>query len=119
MSLEQEQYPDRRFVIFNVTELNQIIFGQVFETSADTVRKSVDETKTFVKYDMPQPGKDFPETSIRVKPNQTPVTQDKGVIEKLGQQPKVTEIFKEYTYDEMLAILSTPEWTSPMTGSMP
>ena len=55
MSLEQEQYPDRRFVIFNVTELNQIDFNQVFETSIDTVRKSVDETKTFVKYDMPQP----------------------------------------------------------------
>ena len=30
MSLEQE-YPDRRFVIFSVTELNQIDFSQVFE----------------------------------------------------------------------------------------
>jgi hypothetical protein len=91
MSLEQEQYPDRRFVIFNVTELNQIIFGQVFETSADTVRKSVDETKTFVKYDMPQP----------------------------SSVAGLTTKSQEYTYDEMLAILSTPEWTSPMTGSMP
>ncbi len=39
MALEQE-YPDRRFVIFNVTELNKINFNQVFETDADTVRKS-------------------------------------------------------------------------------
>jgi hypothetical protein len=45
MSLEQQQYPDRRFVIFNVTELNQIIFGQVFETSVDTVRKSIPKQK--------------------------------------------------------------------------
>ncbi len=52
---EQEQYPDRRFVIFDITELSQIDFNQVFETDPNTIRKSVDGTKTFVKYDMPQP----------------------------------------------------------------
>ena len=86
MSLEQE-YPDRRFVIFNVTELNQIIFGQVFETSADTVRKSVDETKTFVKYDMPQP----------------------------SSVASLTTKSQEYTYNEILQILSGPEWVVPQT----
>jgi hypothetical protein len=48
MSLDQE-YANRRFVIFEVTELPLIDFNQVYETSIDTVRKSVDETKTFVK----------------------------------------------------------------------
>ena len=90
MSLEQE-YPDRRFVIFNVTELSSINFNQVFETSADTVRKSVDKTETFVKYDMPQP----------------------------SSVAGLTTKSQEYIYDEMLVILSTSEWTSPMTGSMP
>lgn len=84
MSLEQE-YPDRRFVIFNVTELNQIDFSEVFETSADTVRKSVDQTKTFVKYDIPQPS---------------------SVV-------NLTTKSQEYTYDEFLTILATPEWTDP------
>lgn len=82
---EQEEYPDRRFVIFNVTELGQIDFNQVYETSADTVRKSVDGTKTFVKYDMPQP------SSIA----------------------SLTTKSQEYTYDQILSILSTPEWTNP------
>jgi len=89
MSLEQE-YPDRRFVIFNVTELPSINFNQVFETDADTVRKSVDETKTFVKYDMPQPS---------------------SVASLISKS-------QEYTYDEILTILATPEWTSPMTSSL-
>ena len=89
MSLEQE-YPDRRFVIFNVTELNKINFNQVFETDADTVRKSVDLTKTFVKYDMPQP----------------------------SSVASLTSKSQEYTYDEILTILATPEWTSPMTSSL-
>jgi len=85
MSLEQEQYPDRRFVIFNVTELNKINFNQVFETSIDTVRKSVDETKTFVKFDLPMP----------------------------SSVASLTSKSQEYTYDEILNILATPEWTDP------
>ena len=84
---EQEQYPDRRFVIFNVTELNQIDFNQVFETAVDTVRKSVDNTKTFVKYDMPQPSSVAALTTKSV----------------------------EYTYDEIVQILSGSEWVVPQT----
>ena len=82
---EQEQYPDRRFVIFNVTELNQIDFNQVFETDINTIRKSVDETKTFVKYNMPQPSSVTALTTKSI----------------------------EYTYDEILQILSGPEWVPP------
>jgi len=45
-------------MIFNTSELDKIDFTQVLETSADTVRKSVDNTKTFVKWD----GETTPET---------------------------------------------------------
>ena len=41
-------YEQRQFMIFNVSELDSIDFTQVLETSKDTVRKSVDKTKTFV-----------------------------------------------------------------------
>ena len=82
--LDQE-YANRRFVIFNVTELPLIDFNQVYETSADTVRKSVDETKTFVKFDLPEP------SSVAA----------------------LTTKSQEYTYDEILTILATPEWTNP------
>ena len=44
-------YNNRQFMIFSVTELPNIDFTQVKETSIDTVRKSVDGTKTFVKWD--------------------------------------------------------------------
>ena len=82
----QEEYAYRRFVIFDVTELSSIDFDQVEETSINTVRKSVDETQTFVKYTMPQP------SSVAA----------------------LTTKSQEYTYDEILAILATPEWTPPM-----
>lgn len=78
----QEEYPDRRFVIFNVTELSIINFNQVFQTSVDTIRKSIDGTQTFVKYDLPQP------SSVTA----------------------LTTKSQEYTYDEMLVILSGSTW---------
>jgi hypothetical protein len=58
-----------------------------------------------------QTGKSYPETSIRVKPNQTPVTDNKAILEKLGNQPKVTDIFKEYSYEEMTKMLHN--WLNP------
>lgn len=58
-----------------------------------------------------QTGKSYPETSIRVKPNQTPVTDNKSVLEKIGNQPKITDVFKEYTYDEMTQMLHN--WLDP------
>lgn len=88
--MEQQEYPNREFMIFNVSELPQIDFSQVLETSQDTVRKSTDETKTFVKWQgsMPQCVADL--------------TTKEG----------------PYTYDEILAILSTPEWSIPVSGSV-
>ena len=80
-----QDYENRRFVIFDVTELNLIDFNQVYETSEETVRKSVDGTKTFVKYDIPQPSSVVLLTTKSV----------------------------EYTYDEILEILNTPEWIEP------
>ena len=78
-------YDDRHYVIFNCSELNKIDFNQVMETSIDTVRKSVDETKTFVKYNGSVP------SSVST----------------------LTTKSQEYSHDDMLNILSTPEWSDP------
>jgi hypothetical protein len=81
-----EEYDNRKFMIFNVSELGTIDFTQVLETSADTVRKSVNQTKTFVKWD----GQVIPQCVQDLTTKEGP-----------------------YTYNEMLTILSTPEWTDP------
>ena len=80
-------YENREFMIFNISELPQIDFTQVLETSINTVRKSVDETKTFVKWD----GIEIP-SSVNL------------LLTKEGP----------YTYTEILSILSTSEWTKEM-----
>ena len=41
----------RQYVILNADEVSSIDFNQVLETSADTLRFSLDGSKTFVKFD--------------------------------------------------------------------
>jgi len=78
-------YENRTFMIFEVSELDQIDFTQVLETSVDTVRKSVDGLKTFVKWD--------------------------GVMPDCVANLYTKE--GPYTYEEILVILAGPEWTDP------
>ena len=70
----------RTFVIIDASEVSSVDFDQVVETSADTLRYSLDGTKTFVKYE--------------------------------GTQPFFLLGKTEYTHEEILNILSGPEWTS-------
>jgi len=82
--METTNYENRKFMIFSVTELDQIDFTQVQETSANTVRKSVDNTKTFVKWD-----DTIPQCVNNLTTKEGP-----------------------YTYEEMLEILATEAWTN-------
>lgn len=80
------EYQNREFMIFNVTELDQIDFTQVLETSIDTVRKSVDGTKTFVKWNG-----QIPDCVLNLLTKEGP-----------------------YSYEEILEIMNTEEWNSPI-----
>jgi len=54
-------------------------------------------------------GKDFPATTIRVKPDRTMLVDSKEAFQAiLDSQQDITEIYKEPTYDELKAVLS--EW---------
>ena len=41
---------NRTYVILNAADVPQVDFSEVLETSEDTLRWSVDHTKTFVKF---------------------------------------------------------------------
>ena len=71
---------NKTYVIIDSSEVSSVDFDQVAETSADTLRYSLDGTKTFVKYE--------------------------------GTQPFFLLGKTEYDNEEILAILSGPEWTS-------
>ena len=74
----------RKYLIIPTSELSKVDFSQVCETSIETVRKSVDETKTFIKWDSDEP----------------------SFISNL------TGTEGPYTKEEILTILATDVWTT-------
>ena len=60
-------------------------------------------------------GASFPKTSIRVKPNQIPITEDKAILtDLLDNQKDITEVYNELTYDELAEALG--DWLNPSDG---
>jgi len=60
-------------------------------------------------------GASFPKTSIRVKPNQIPITEDKAVLtDLLDNQKDIREVYNELTYDELAEALG--DWLNPSDG---
>ena len=53
----------------------------------------------------------YPKTAIRVKPNTQPATEDKEVAQKIMNQPQITDLFPEPTFDELQQALE--EWMNP------
>jgi hypothetical protein len=78
-------YEERNFIIFNTSELDKINFDEVLETSSETIRKSIDGSLTFVKWD----GLEIPQSVQSLDFKQGP-----------------------YSYEEMLEILNTSDWAS-------
>ena len=46
-------------------------------------------------------GKSYAETTIRIKPKQTPATDNDAVLEKIKDQPAITELYPEPSYEEL------------------
>lgn len=81
-----QEYSDRKFMIFEVSEISSVDFSEVLETSGEKVRKSLDGLKTFVKWEG-----DTPSSVYNLTTKEGP-----------------------YTYDEMVTILNGPDWYLPL-----
>jgi len=75
----------RTYIIINITEVGLVDFNEVFETSQSTLRLSVDETQTVLKWEGNEPS--FVAT--------------------------LSSYDGPYTHSEIVIIMATPEWTDP------
>jgi hypothetical protein len=78
-------YENRKFIIFNPSEMDKINFNEVMETSPQTLRFSINGLKTFVKWEGTDPA--FVST----------LTTKEG----------------PYTHSQMETILISNEWVNP------
>jgi hypothetical protein len=74
------------YAIININDLDKVDFSQVIQTSADTVRKSLDESKFVLKWD------------------ETPSFITDGSIVPL----------QILTHSECLYLMEMPEWSNPI-----
>lgn len=61
-------------------------------------------------------GKQFPETTIRVKPNMKPAVDpnNRDLLEKIANQTKLLDLFPELSYDELKSVMDA--WLHPEEG---
>jgi len=70
------------YVIYNMANVSSIDFSQVKETSEETLRLSINKTKTVLKF--------------------------------TGDTPGFLVGLQQYNHLEILAIMETPEWITPI-----
>ena len=81
-------FESRSYLIIPTSEVSKVDFSKVFETSADTLRKSVDGTKTFIKW------------------GDAPYTNEPSFVASISGKEG------PYNYSQIITILSGTDWTS-------
>ena len=103
-------YENRRYLIIPTSITGSINFSQVGETSIDTLRLSVDGTKTFVKYEVHIEEEDRTETYTNPETGQEETVEIKAGV--YGRPDIYDEEYDEYTHEGILELLATEEWIS-------
>ena len=106
------RFPNRRWLVIPASEVANVDFSQVLESSADSLRYNVAETETFVKYEVRVVEETYTETSTDPETNEeVTTTVEAGVY---GRPSIYSDSYTEYTHSEILALLATEAWTAPM-----
>lgn len=90
--MSHSNFDHRHYVVISADDVSNIDFSQVLETSADTLRYSVDGTLTFVKYER---------------------EEDESMPSSVAA---CTSKSQEYSHAEILAILNNEDqvWWEPI-----
>ena len=106
------RFPNRRWLVIPASEVANVDFNQVLESSADSLRYSVDGTKTFVKYEVSILEEDY--TYKTLDPETNKETTSTVLAGTYGRPSIYNGTHPEYNHEEILALLATEEWTAPM-----
>ena len=103
------EFKNRRWLVIPTDKIDDINFNEVLEGKKDSLRKSVDGTKTFVKYEVKVVQKTYTETIEAAETGEeTSLTIESGVY---GRPSIYSEDYQEYNYSEIKELLETDEWS--------
>jgi hypothetical protein len=92
-------------------QVYQELLGFISDPDYGDISDPVNGRDIAVEFTPAEGAGQFPKTTIRVKPNQTKVSEDKNVVSSLTNQKVITDIFKEPSYDDLTAALQV--WLNP------
>jgi len=105
------RFPNRRWLVIPASEVVNVDFNQVLESSADSLRYSVDGTETFVKYEVTVVEETYTQTFLDPETQEEiTTTVEAGTY---GRPSIYNGTYREYNHEEILALLATEEWTAP------
>jgi hypothetical protein len=105
-------FENRRWLVIPTNITETINFNEVLETSIESLRMSVDGTKTFVKYDINEVTEPYTVEFINAETGETETsTVEVGVH---GRPSFFSEDYQEYTHSEILNLLNGSDWTTPI-----
>ena len=106
------RFQNRRWLVIPTSIIDDINFDQVHEKNADSLRKSLDNSKTFIKYEIYVVDETYTETFVNVDGgDEVSNTIEAGVY---GRPSIYSEDYTEYNHADILALLATEEWTKPI-----
>ena len=105
-------FANRRWLIIPASMTGSINFNEILESSPESLRLSVDGTKTFIKYEITEVPVRCQTEFINAETGEPEVcTTEAGVY---GRPSIYQEGDTEYDHEQILSILSTEEWTTPL-----
>ena len=110
------RFPNRRWLVIPADQVANVNFNQVLESSADSLRYSVDGTQTFVKYEVNVVEETYTQTFLDPETNEEEsYTVEAGVY---GRPSIYNGTYPEYNHQEILELLATEAWTTPIENGM-
>tara|TARA_R110002050_G_scaffold278323_2_gene424349 strand:+ start:300 stop:632 length:333 start_codon:yes stop_codon:yes gene_type:complete len=106
------RFQNRRWLVIPIEKIDDIDFNQVHESNAESLRRSVDGTKTFVKYEVNIVEETYTETHLNAETGENETsTIEAGVY---GRPSVYSNEYTEYNHADILDLLATEEWTKPI-----
>lgn len=103
------RFEKRRWLVIPVSKIDDINFSEVHEPNAESLRKSIDGTQTFVKYEINIIEKTYTETFKNIPTGESEtITVEAGIY---GRPSIYSEEYTEYNHTDILALLNTEAWT--------
>ena len=86
----------------------QELLGVIADPDYGDITDAVNGRDIMIERQTPaEAGNQYGKTTVRVKPNQTPITEDKSVLESIMEnQSDLTELYTEPSYDELKEVLA-------------